>query len=66
VLDLVRKLKDDGRAVILISHNMQDVAAVADRVVILSAGQKFIDREMAGLTADDLTHLIMKGNALAA
>lgn len=66
VLDLVRKLKEDGRAVILISHNMQDVAAVADRVVILSSGRKFVDRSMEGLTADDLTHLIMKGNALAA
>lgn len=66
VLDLVRKLKEDGRAVILISHDMQDVAAVADRVVILSAGQKFVDRPMQGLSADDLTHLIMKGNALAA
>ena len=44
MLDLVRKLKEDGRAVILISHNMQDVAAVADRVVILSAGRKFVDR----------------------
>ncbi len=66
VLDLVRKLKEDGRAVILISHNMQDVVAVADRVVILSSGRKFVDRPMDGLTADDLTHLIMKGNALAA
>jgi len=66
VLDLVRRLKDDGRAVILISHNMQDVVAVSDRVAILSAGQKFVDRETAGLSADDLTHLIMKGHALAA
>ena len=33
MLDLIRKLKADGRTVILISHNMRDVVALADRVV---------------------------------
>ncbi len=66
VLDLIRRLKADGRTVILVSHNMRDVVAVADRVAILGAGTKYIDRPIAGLTADDLTHLIMNGNAKAA
>ena len=33
VLDLVRRLADQGRGVVLISHNMNDVMEVADRVV---------------------------------
>ena len=48
VLDLVRKLKADGRTVILISHTMRDVVALATRVVILSRGRKVVDRSIAG------------------
>lgn len=66
VLDLVRRLKADGRTIILISHNMRDVVALADRVVILGAGRKYVDRPLGDLSADDLTHMIMSGNARAA
>ena len=66
VLDLIRRLKADGRTVILISHAMRDVVAVADRVVILSGGCKVVDRPAAGLSADDLSHLIMNSARKAA
>ena len=36
---MVRNLADAGLAVILISHNMQEVTAVADRIQILRLGQ---------------------------
>jgi ABC-type sugar transport system ATPase subunit len=39
VLDLVRRLKDDGVAVILVSHSMDHVMAVADRAVVLRRGR---------------------------
>lgn len=39
VLKMVRRLADSGLAVILISHNMQEVTAVADRIQILRLGQ---------------------------
>jgi len=39
VLDLVRRLADQGLAVILISHNMNDVMEVADRVAALYLGR---------------------------
>ena len=38
VLDLIRRLRDQGIAVVLISHRMPDVFAVADRVVVLRRG----------------------------
>lgn len=63
VLDLIRKLKAEGRTVILISHNMRDVVALADRVAILGGGRKYVDRPLDGLSADDLSHLIMNHNA---
>jgi D-xylose transport system ATP-binding protein len=39
VLNLVERLRENGLGVILISHNMSDVMAVADRVVVLRLGR---------------------------
>ncbi|WP_158970867.1 ATP-binding cassette domain-containing protein [Chachezhania sediminis] len=61
VLDLVRSLKASGKTVILISHAMQDVAAVADRISILRTGKNQIDLEGGDLTADNLSHYILSG-----
>jgi len=60
VLGLIRRLHDEGRTVILVSHAMQDVVAVAGRVVVLKAGRKTEDRPVAGLTAGDLAGLVMR------
>jgi sodium transport system ATP-binding protein len=38
VRDLLRQLRDDGCCILLTSHIMQEVAALADRIVILSGG----------------------------
>jgi D-xylose transport system ATP-binding protein len=40
VLELVRRLKDDGVAVILISHSMDHVMAVSDRAMVMRRGRK--------------------------
>jgi D-xylose transport system ATP-binding protein len=39
VLNLVERLRDRGYGVVLVSHNMADVQAVADRVVVLRRGR---------------------------
>jgi ABC-type sugar transport system ATPase subunit len=39
VLDLIQRLKGDGIAVVLISHSMDHVMAVADRAVVLRRGR---------------------------
>ncbi len=39
VLELVRKLREDGRGVVLISHNLEEVFAVADRITVLRLGR---------------------------
>jgi simple sugar transport system ATP-binding protein len=59
VLDLIRRLHGEGRTVILISHNMRDVAAVATRVVILKGGRLAADLPAAGLTAEGLSARVM-------
>jgi ABC-type sugar transport system ATPase subunit len=40
VLDLILRLRDDGRAVIVISHAMDHVMEVADRAVVMRRGRK--------------------------
>ncbi|MGH3227537.1 MAG: ATP-binding cassette domain-containing protein [Streptosporangiaceae bacterium] len=54
VLDLIRRVRDEGIAVILISHQMPDVLAVCDRVVVLRLGQ--VAATLAGdkLTSENL------------
>ncbi|MGW0790713.1 ATP-binding cassette domain-containing protein [Streptomyces sp. NPDC002911] len=39
VLDLIERLKGNGLGVVMISHNMEDVRAVADRVAVLRLGR---------------------------
>ncbi|HEY0538629.1 MAG TPA: ATP-binding cassette domain-containing protein [Actinoallomurus sp.] len=48
VLDLIRRVRDRGVTVVLISHNMPEVLAVADRVEVLRLG-----RRVARFTAAD-------------
>ena len=39
VLDLIERLRENGEAVLMISHNLENVHAVADRVVVLRLGR---------------------------
>lgn len=61
VLDLIRELHRGSTTVILISHNMADIVEVATRVAVLKNGRKVADLPAAGLSADDLAHLVMTG-----
>ena len=58
VLDLIRRVSGEGIAVILISHQMPDVLAVCDRVVVLRLGQ--VAATLAGdkLTSENLVGYI--------
>jgi D-xylose transport system ATP-binding protein len=40
VLDLIKRLKDRGLGVVVISHNLQDIFEVADRIIVLRLGQR--------------------------
>jgi len=58
VLELIRRLKDTGIAVILISHRMPDVFAVCDRVAVLRRGAKVADKRVADSSPEEITGLI--------
>ena len=46
VLGLITRLKEEGIATILVSHNMEHVLRVADRVAVLRLGKKIADLDM--------------------
>ena len=59
VLDLIERLKKQGVAVLLVSHNMHDVVKVCDRVVVLRHGLKVGEIEsMEGITPRHLVDMI--------
>jgi simple sugar transport system ATP-binding protein len=58
VLDLIRRLKDRGIAVVLISHRMPDVFAVSDRVIVMRRGAKVADKVIARTSPEEVTGLI--------
>ena len=58
VLDLIERLKHRGLGVIMISHNMEDVRAVADRVVVLRLGKNNGIFEVATVSASEIVAAI--------
>ena len=54
VLNLIERLRERGHGVILISHNMADVLAVADRVVVLRLGRNNGVYNVADVTSETL------------
>ncbi len=63
VLRLVRNLADQGLAVILISHNMNDVLQVADNVAALYLGQMAAQVKRSELTHTQIVELITAGRS---
>jgi len=64
VLTLVRTLCDQGVPVIIISHNMQDVFAVADRIVVMRRGRMVGERLSKQSTVDEIVSLMVGAEAV--
>jgi simple sugar transport system ATP-binding protein len=58
VLALIRRMKEQGLSVILISHRMPDVFEVCDRVVVMRRGRKVADKQIADSSPEEITGLI--------
>jgi simple sugar transport system ATP-binding protein len=54
VLDTVRRVRDQGVSVVLISHNMPEVLAVADRVEVLRLGRRVASYQAAQTSIEQL------------
>ncbi|HEU0222116.1 MAG TPA: ATP-binding cassette domain-containing protein, partial [Paracoccaceae bacterium] len=65
VLSLIRRLKAEGIAVILISHRLNDVLAVTDRIVVLRRGRVEADLATARTSMAEVVRFIVGGAELS-
>jgi D-xylose transport system ATP-binding protein len=63
VLELVRRLADTGIAVVMISHNLNDVFAVADRIAALYLGRMAAQVRASDVTQSQVVELITGGRS---
>ncbi|WP_137933668.1 ATP-binding cassette domain-containing protein [Mesorhizobium comanense] len=66
VLDLIRRLKSEGIAVILISHRLNDVLAVTDRIVVLRHGRAEANLTTARTNMNEVVGRIVGGGDTSA
>jgi simple sugar transport system ATP-binding protein len=58
VLDVIRRLREQGIAVILISHRLDEVFAVTDRITVLRRGRTIATRSTADVTREDVVGMM--------
>jgi D-xylose transport system ATP-binding protein len=63
VLELIKTLSGRGTAVLLISHNLNDVFEVSDRIAVLYLGRMAIQGEAAGFDRQNLVEYMTTGTA---
>jgi D-xylose transport system ATP-binding protein len=63
VLDLVKRLAEQGLSVVLISHNLHDIFEVATRITVLRLGRSVTVFDRASTTQEEVVHAITAGVA---
>jgi ABC-type sugar transport system ATPase subunit len=61
VIALIKSLKQSGVGVIFISHNLVDIFAVSDRIVVLRRGIKAGERLTSNTSSDEIVRLMISG-----
>lgn len=61
VVSLIKTLKAQGRAIIFISHNLQDIFAVSDRIVVMRRGALAGERRIEDTNHDEVVKLMVGG-----
>ena len=59
VLALIRTLRDQGVPVILISHTLPDVFAVADRVIVMHRGRKVAEKRTGDTNSTEIVEYMV-------
>ena len=59
VLELIRKLRDQGVPVILITHTLPDVFAVSDRLMVMHRGRKVTEKKTADTSTEELVQYMV-------
>jgi ABC-type sugar transport system ATPase subunit len=61
LLDLIVQLKKRGISIIIISHRLQDVFTVSDRIMVLKGGQRVTVKKTRETNIDEIISLMVKG-----
>jgi ABC-type sugar transport system ATPase subunit len=65
VLELIKGLKENGLSIMIISHNLQHVFSVADRIIVLRGGRRVGEKEVQLTTGDEVVKLIVGAEVIA-
>jgi D-xylose transport system ATP-binding protein len=61
VLDLVKRLAEQGLGVVIVSHNLHDIFEVADNITVLRLGQNVAEFKRTEVTQEQVVHAITAG-----
>ena len=59
LFDVLRNMRDDGNAIIIITHKLNEVLAISDRVAVLHKGRYIGTVDTAGATVESLTEMMV-------
>jgi branched-chain amino acid transport system ATP-binding protein len=64
--DLIRSFRDEGKAVLLVDHNVKSVAALVDRVLAMYLGERIAEGPAEAVMRDETVRRVYLGGALGA
>ena len=59
VMSLIQSLKNAGKGVIFISHNLRDIFEVADRIVVFRRGENAGERKPDETSSDEIVRMMI-------
>ena len=61
LLDLVMRFKEQGKTIIMISHEMRDVFGVTDRIIVFKRGELVVNKRTSETDPDEIVRYIIRG-----
>jgi ribose transport system ATP-binding protein len=61
VIELIRRLRERKVSIIFISHNLQDIFAVADRILVLRRGKKVLEKNASETDSEEVVRFMVGG-----
>lgn len=59
LFDVLRRMRDDGKSILIITHKLHEVLSISDRVAVLRKGEHISTVETATTTAEELTEMMV-------
>jgi len=59
LFDVLRRMREDGKSILIITHKLHEVLSISDRVAVLRKGEHIATVETAKTTANELTEMMV-------